>query len=226
MKKNFLILLITILCFGCTANYKLKINEDLTVEEIITGLENDEFYNRYYNSTKSHVVSFVMATKEDYLKEQNYNIKQISQENLYGATVSKTYSSVEDYYDNSNVYLQFYSSWNIDNQNDIITISLKDKLPKNGNSLDRYMIDNGTVSITLPFNVIENNADKYDKKSNTYTWNVNSSDDKDILIKFDSKKLISSQYNFIYPIIVIFIVLVILFLILVFIKKYKHRNKL
>lgn len=225
MKKYFLLLLI-LLCFGCTANYNLKINEDLSVEESITGLEDDEFYSKYYNSSKSRVVNFVMATKEDYLNEQNYNIKETSDGELYGATVSKTYSSIEDFYNNSNAYRQYYKSWKIENSDDIITISLEDKLEKNGNSLDRYMVDDGTVSITLPFKVIENNAEKYDKKSNTYTWNVNSSDDKDILIKFDSKKLISSQYDFIYPIIIIFIVLVILFLILMFIKKYKHRNKL
>lgn len=225
MKKHFLILLILTLCFGCTANYKLKINEDLTVEENITGLENDEFYNRYYNSTKSHVVDFVIATKEDYLQQQNYNIKETSEENLYGATVSKTYSSIEDYYNNSTVYLQYYNSFNIDNQNDIITISLKDKLPQNGNSPDRYMVDSGTVSITLPFEVIDNNADKYDKKNNTYTWNVDSSNDKEIFIKFDSNKLLSAKFNFIYPIVFIFIVFVALFLILFFVKKNKHRNQ-
>lgn len=225
MKKHFLILLVITLCFGCTANYKLKINKDLTVEENITGLENDEFFNKYYKSTKSHVVDFVMATKEDYLKEHKYSIKETSQNDLYGAIVSKTYSSIEDYYSNSKAYLQYYNSFNINNENDIITISLKDKLPQNGNSPDRYMVDNGTVSITLPFEVIDNNADKYDKKKNTYTWNVDSSNDKEIFIKFDSNKLLSEKFNFIYPIIFIFIAFVALFLILFFVKKNKRRNQ-
>lgn len=225
MKKIFLIILILTLCFGCTANYNLKINEDLTVEENITGLENDEFYNRYYHSTKSHVVDFVMATKEDYLKQQNYNMKETSKENLYGATVSKTYSSIEDYYNNSKAYLQYYDSWNIENKSGIITISLKDKLSKNGNSLDRYMVDDGTVSITLPFEVIDNNADKYNRKNNTYTWNVDSSNDKEIFIQFDSKKLLSEKFNFIYPIVFIVIAFVALFLILFFVKKNKYRNQ-
>ena len=71
MKKKIILILLLFLCFGCKAKYNILINPDLSVEENIIGLENEEFYERYYKSTKERVINFVVYTVNDYLEENN-----------------------------------------------------------------------------------------------------------------------------------------------------------
>ena len=59
---------------------------------------------------------------------------------------------------------------------------------KNTQDPTRYVIDEGTVNIIVPFKVLEHNADDVDLSNNKYTWYVNSSNDKTIYIKLDSNK--------------------------------------
>ena len=63
MKKNALLIMILLFLVGCEARYNITINEDLTVDESIVGLENNEFYERYYNSSKERVINFVISLK-------------------------------------------------------------------------------------------------------------------------------------------------------------------
>lgn len=219
MKKILYLIIILLTISGCTARYQLKINEDLTVEEVIVGLEDDSFYDNYYNSKKSRVVDFVMATKIDYLKSENYKIEKKYEDLLYGATVSKTYNSLDEYSKNSIAYKQLYNSLVINKDNDIIEISLSEKLPKNGQSNDRYVIDEGKIEIIVPFKVVEHNADEYDKDTNKYIWNVNSSNDKNIYIKFDSsKKDNKNNYDIIFVIGLGFIIILAGYIV---VKKYQ-----
>lgn len=199
MKKIVLFFLAIIFISGCKARYQLKINEDLTVEETIVGLEDESFYNNYYNSKKSRVVDFVMSTKIDYLKSENYKIEKKYEDIMYGATVSKIFNSLDEYSEKSIAYKQFYNSLIINKDNGIVEISLNEKLPKNSQDNNRYFVDEGEIELIIPFKVIEHNADKYDKDTKKYTWNVNSSNDKTIYIKFDSKKKIkTSNYDIIF----------------------------
>ena len=220
MKKFLLILLIVFSCFGCTAKYQLKINEDLSVEETITGLEDDDFYNKYYNSTKSRVINFVMATQQDYLDSEGFN--ETSDESKYGATVSKKYQTLDEYLNSSKAYMQYYNLFTINNNDGIVDISLSDKLGKNPQDPKRYVIDDGIIEIILPFKVLEHNADNYDSTTNKYTWLINSASDKNIHISFDSHKVIKkTDYDFIIVIVLLFLFLLSTFLI---IKIYRNRQ--
>ena len=108
MKKILLILFSVFIITGCTAHYELKINDDLSIEETIIGLESDEFYNNYFNSSKERVVDFVMATQMDYLKENKYDIKNITKDLMYGSKVTKKYANLDEFQSNSIAYKQFY----------------------------------------------------------------------------------------------------------------------
>lgn len=188
MKKILLILFSVFIITGCTAHYELKINDDLSIEETIIGLESDEFYNNYFNSSKERVVDFVMATQMDYLKENKYDIKNITKDLMYGSKVTKKYANLDEFHSNSIAYKQFYKSFNLTDKDGIIEINLSDKMGKNAQDPTRYVIDEGTVNIIVPFKVLEHNADNVDLSNNKYTWYVNSSNDKTIYIKLDSNK--------------------------------------
>lgn len=187
MKKIILLVFICVFCFGCKARYELQINEDLTVNENITGLETDTFYNQYYKSTKERVINSIMYMDNEYLNNVGYSKKIVNEDNLTGATVNKKFNSLEEYFELSKAYTQFYENFDYKINNGVVTIDLKDQLLINYDSIERYAIDSCDVVITLPFKVKKSNADYINKETNTYIWNLNGDSQKDIYIKFDTK---------------------------------------
>lgn len=224
MKKWFLVLFIVFLCFGCKARYELKINDDLSIDEKITGLEDDNFYSKYYRSTKSRVVNFVIATQQEYLDGLNFKVVEFSENKLYGAYAKKNYSNIDDYLANSIAYQQYYEKMNIKNEDGIIEISTDNKLNRNTQDFRRYVVDEGTISITVPFKVLENNADRHSK--NTYVWDVDSGSGKNIFIKFDSKKINNnSKYDvIIFGTVCLVVIIGIVLLVKIYQKKQLIRN--
>ena len=195
MKKIKILILICLFCVGCDAKYELNINDDLSVNENIVGLETDTFYNNYYKSSKERVIDFVSETKKEYLNEVGYSKEIVDIDNMTGAKFSKTFSNLEEYFEKSEAYTQFYENWDYNIKNGVVTIKLENQLLKNDNSLTRYAIDNCTISITLPFEVKKNNADVVDASTNTYTWRLNNVDAKEIYIKFDTNKEANYKKN-------------------------------
>lgn len=195
--KKIILIFICLFCIGCEARYELKINEDLSVNESITGLETEEFYSNYPKSTKERVISFMSETKDEYLNEIGYSKDIVTEGNLTGALFSKRFGSLKEYFTQSQAYKQFYDGWDYSINDGIVIIELNNQLLRNEDSIERYVIDNCDVSITLPFKVRRSNADSVNKKTNTYTWNLNDKESKDIYIKFDTKqeaKYIDKKY--------------------------------
>ena len=187
--KKLILIVICLFCIGCEARYELTINGDLSVTEKMTGLETDTFYNQYPKSTKERVIGFMTETSDEYLNEVGYIKEIVTEDNLTGAMVSKDFSSLEEYFEKSQAYTQFYDKWEHNIKNGVVTLSLKNQLLRNEDSIERYVIDNCDVSITLPFKVNKNNADLIDESTNTYIWKLNDSEGKDIYIQFLAKNL-------------------------------------
>lgn len=226
MKKILILVFLCLFCVGCEAKYELIIDKDLTVQENITGLEDDAFYNNYPKSTKERVIGFMTETKNEYLNEIGYEKNIVNIGDLTGATFSKEFSTIEEYFGKSQAYTQFYENWSYEIKEDIITISLENQLLKNNDSIERYVIDDCEVSITLPFKVKKNNADSINKKTNTYTWELNGSKGKDIYIKFDKTEFASYKENkYIDYIIIGLILLVIGIVITIVYNKNKKNNE-
>lgn len=223
MKKLFIVVLLY-LCIACTGKYELKINDDLSVQETITGLEDNDFYDGYYNSSRERVVDFVSSMFKDEISKKGYSFNTVSENTLYGGQAKKIYDTIDEYFNNSTVYEQYFESWNVKNDDGIITISLDKKKVGNGTGIDRAVVNDGTVSIILPFKVLENNAKS--KNGDTYTWNINSYKGKKIYIKFDSKHLTNSSYKNFIPIFVfsLFAILIVV-ITLIFLKRKNNSNK-
>ena len=206
--KKIILVLVCLFCIGCEAKYNLIINEDLSVNETMTGLETESFYNQYPRSTKERVIDFMSETNDEYLNEEGYLKEIVTEDSLTGAAFSKKFSSIEEYFEKSQAYTQFYDDWEHTIKNGIVTISLKDQLLRNEDSIERYVIDECNVSITLPFKVKKSNADEIDEETNTYIWNLNDSEGKDIYIKFDTTKKSSYKENNDYIVYIIGIIFV------------------
>ena len=222
MKKIFCLIIFAFVFSGCTARYELVINDDLSFYEKIIGLEGDKFYNLFHSS-KGDVANSVMSPYRSYILEQNYSINEVNEDNLYGLSLEKKYLDYVDYSNNFKDYVPYYKFFNISEDNGIFTISLNNKIIDD-NFSNRYIIDDGEIIITLPFKVIDENADKYDSKTNSYIWNFNLSDDNDIYIKFDSSSKESNKYSNIIVIVLLLLIIIFCFALFIFYRK-KSLNK-
>ena len=225
MKKYIMLFMIILLCFGCKAKYNIVINKDLSVNEKIVALEDEEFYKRYYNSSKERVIKFAAYSSLDYLNKNNYTRNIVEYDDYAGAVVETTFDSIKDYFERSKAHEQLYKNNNssIDGKN--VKIDLTEILPKNNNVVGRYSIDECEVTIELPFKVVKNNADKVDKKKNKYKWNLNTSEEKNIYIEFNTNSYAKGFEENNYYFIIIIPIIGLLVCGIIYIKK-KKRNKI
>lgn len=228
MKKIYflLIILLIIVCTGCKVKYNLEIKEDLTVNEEVTALEDDEFFSQYPKSSISRVIELVMSMGKEYLDTNNYNVEKIIEKDS-GVKITQEFNSFDEYYKTSKFYAQLFNDFGYKKEGNIIKLNLEGGINKDLNIVDRYLIDDAIINIKIPFLVISNNADKYDSKTNTYTWIIDEKTDyKKISINFDmSKKHFRYEKRFLY--ISIITVLIVLVSILIYIiKKIKVNNQI
>lgn len=226
MKKIFIIVMLLVFCFGCTAKYKIEIKKDLSVDESITGLETDEFYAKFKGRSKNKTIDAANWNNRDFINKNSYKKEFVTEGDLYGEKIYKTYSSIDEYLDSSTVYKQLYDTFNHVNEDGIVTIELKDRLPINYDSLDRFLIDDAIITLVVPFKVIEHNADEVDKLSNEYTWHINKEDGKEIAIKFNSNKPLKDQNDYIIYIFIVLSIIIIIMFLYNFNNKRKKSNKI
>jgi hypothetical protein len=169
MKKiKYLLLIIIVLLFsGCSGNYDLTLNKDLTVDEKLDlyVLNKSDVYERTYQMLEEAGIS-----------EDDYNIVII--DDKMRITYNQKYDSFEDYYLNSNLYRVLFEGieYSKDNKGMSISASSVLKLDDEGNHniINSYEFEDLKINIKSPFKVNKSNADEI--KDNTYTWNLNSND--------------------------------------------------
>ena len=213
MKKiKFIILILIVFLFaGCSGDYNLKFNRDLSIDEDIDILI-DNKDNAYENT-------FVLFENAD-IDADKYNIM------LKGDKVriiyKEKYKSFEDYYLNSKLYRLLFKELELNRTNSGMFINTESNFKlddsNNQNIINSYDIDTLKINITMPFNVIENNADEV--KDDTYTW---------VLNKNNTYKNIRARYDYEndrVPSIVLMVVIgVISFGIIIYLAVYFLRNK-
>ena len=132
------------------------------------------------------------------------------------------YKSFEDYYLNSKLYRLLFKELELNRTNSGMFINTESNFKlddsNNQNIINSYDIDTLKINITMPFNVIENNADEV--KDDTYTW---------VLNKNNTYKNIRARYDYEndrVPSIVLMVVIgVISFGIIIYLAVYFLRNK-
>ena len=148
--KIFIFLCLILLLSGCSVEYDLTLNDDLTVSEKV---------NYLYDMFKRNGEDITLTSRED-----EYN----------------TYATAITSHDDINDYASKFSSDVFDNINvtkdgNIITFSAEQKELLSSDTNYSLLYDDITVNITIPFEVTSNNADKVN--GNTYTWNIKKDSD-------------------------------------------------
>ena len=215
--KIFIIGILLILVTGCSGNYNLKINDDMSVNEELY-LTVDSNNNAYTKTLK--------IFKENNIPEKDYDVA-LSDNNVR-ITYNKKYNSIEEYLLNSKVYHELIDEIQFNKSNNYIDLYVNQKLKL---SNDNGIKTNGTnltdldvlqINIENPFDVNFSNAEIVN--DNVYTWTIK---------KGDTEKKIQMQFKpslnvFPYKQVAVLSAVIICSLIIVFTiyGRYKKRQKI
>ena len=175
--KYIVISVLLLIVTGCSGNYNVKINEDMSVnEELYLTIENKE--GLYQKTLK--------IFNDNNVKEKDYEVV-LSDDNLK-ITYNASYNSIEEYILYSKVYHQLIDNIELNKSNNYVDLYVNEKLKLSNSNMKQ----NGTnltdldvlqVNIENPFEVNFSNAELV--TDNVYTWTIKNGDiEKKIQMQF------------------------------------------
>lgn len=214
--KIFIIGILLILVTGCSGNYNLKINDDMSIDE--------ELYLTIDNTNNAYTKTLKIF-KENNIPEKDYEV--VLSDNNVRITYNKKYDSMEEYILDSKVYHELIDEIQFNKSNDYIDLYVNQKLKLSNDSIK----SNGTnlvdldvlqINIENPFDVNFSNAEIVN--DNVYTWTIK---------KGDIEKKFQMQFKpslnvFPYKQVAVLSTVIICSLIIIFIiyRRYKKRQKI
>ena len=214
--KIFIIGILLILVTGCSGNYNLKINDDMSIDE--------ELYLTIDNTNNAYTKTLKIFT-DDNIPEKDYEV--VSSDNNVRITYNKKYDSMEEYILDSKIYHELIDEIQFNKSNDYIDLYVNQKLKLSNDNIK----SNGTnlvdldvlqINIENPFSVNYTNAEIVN--DNVYTWTIK---------KGDIEKKIQMQFKpslnvFPYKQVAVLSTVIICSLIIIFTiyRRYKKRQKI
>lgn len=176
MKKLFILIIAVFLFTGCASgNYKLEINKDLSVIEDANITGTNEFFSIFY---KNHPITIVKEfydsdTIKSKLNDNNYFHELIRDEGNPKVHVNKKFNSIKEYVDGTIFKGNGFEDIEYEINDNLVTVRAKGLIsPLNETVEGGYVISSMNISIKSYYDVVDSNADSFNKTSNTYTWNI------------------------------------------------------
>ena len=214
--KIFIISILLILVTGCSGNYNLKINDDMSI--------NEELYLTIDNTNNTYTKTLKIF-KENNIPEKDYEV--VLSDNNVRITYNKKYDSMEEYILDSKICHELIDEIQFNKSNDYIDLYVNQKLKLSNDNIK----SNGTnlvdldvlqINIENPFSVNYTNAEIVN--DNVYTWTIK---------KGDIEKKIQMQFKpslnvFPYKQVAVLSTVIICSLIIIFTiyRRYKKRQKI
>ena len=169
--KIFIFLCLVLLLSGCSVEYDLTLNDDLTVSEKVVATEKTKRMEALTKQKGKQAVNYLY----DMFKRNGEDITLTSREDDYNtyATVITSHEDINDYA--SKFSSDVFDNVNVTKDGNIITFSAEQKELLSSDTNYSLLYDDITVNITIQFEVTSNNADKVN--GNTYTWNIKKDSD-------------------------------------------------
>lgn len=214
--KIFIIGILLILVTGCSGNYNLKINDDMSIDE--------ELYLTIDNTNNTYTKTLKIF-KENNIPEKDYEV--VLSDNNVRIKYNKKYDSMEEYILDSKIYHELIDEIQFNKSNDYIDLYVNQKLKLSNDNIK----SNGTnlvdldvlqINVENPFSVNYTNAEIVN--DNVYTWTIK---------KGDIEKKIQMQFKpslnvFPYKQVAVLSTVIICSLIIIFTiyRRYKKRQKI
>jgi len=186
---------------GCTAEYNVTINKDLTVSESIQVIGDDRFKLTNEYTVDSMYNALTNTYNEIYDIVKNNIINKTSIDNNLSVNGENTYASVKEFINSDYIKILYGDGLSMKTSGNVITLSTDNTVDNLWLFIEEMdedsLISELNVNIKLPYLVTDNNADKVDDKNNIYTWEYDfNSYDKQILLEFDKSQSFKKGIGF------------------------------
>lgn len=242
MLKNKIIIIfalcISCLFFtGCTAEYRLHINYDGTLNDSIVIQETKDNFERLGYDMNKYVEEQFEIIK-DFNFYRDYSKKYLLRDDFMRVSGAHNLWSIDNFNYSSLLSESGFETITLTNEDGIMILEAK------GNQLESLFIDMDAdavpdfiyekidLIITSDYNVIESNADEVNKFKNEYIWHFDKDClDKEIYLKMDSKQTITGRLvanirnNFTGIMILIGVTIVLVIGGIIFYRQYKKINE-
>ncbi len=184
--KSFILIGLIILVSGCTADYNITIDsKERVTEKLIIHFNNNEI-------TDSNISEHIDNRINSY-DTNNYSIEKNIGKQKSNVALIRTYNSLEDYRNNSELYKEAFEDIAILSSydyNGMQTIGEYRKERLFGNGIDLEPLFNDiSINVKLYNNLVENNANNCNINTNVCTWKLNNEIDKFYLqFKYNNSK--------------------------------------
>ena len=182
--KRLLVLLLVILLSGCSVEYNLTINEDLSVNEKVIAKEVTNRMNTNTGLQTKNSINYLykMFDREGF----KTNITSSTDSSYTTSTVTGSHESIEKYAENFTS--DVVKSVDYTTNGDIVTLSFKQSEILSSTSSKSLIYDDIIINIIVPFKVVDNNAKSVSR--NKYTWEIDKDQDLQTMkISFDTSDL-------------------------------------
>lgn len=225
--KKIILFFIVLLLSGCSLDYELEVNKDLSLIETINIIEPKTKISAYLYDVEGYVdenVEYFSSQQEN----DRYNIYNGSNETRAIGIAIANYKDFDDYCEINTLKDNFFSDCEIDEQGSVVTINLASVLSNDyfrSSYLEEALFSNAYFNIKIPYKVTYSNADSVDLEKSIYTWKYTTDNNlKDISITFDTAYEAQKPVNYSMYIIGGIILVVIISGIYIY-YKYKQNSK-
>lgn len=216
MKNKFKLLILVVsivLLTGCSGNYNLKINKDLSVEENLY-LTIDNTSDAYKNTLK--------IFDDNKINKDNYNVS-VSGNNVV-IEYNEKFKTIDQYLLNSKIYHQLFDNISYNKSEKYIDLYTNQNLKLKGSSYigNTSDLDVLQINVEVPFKMVSDNSDI--SNDNIYTWTIDkNTESKKIAMHFTAD---SEGFPYGQVIVISLIVIALTVFAIMIIKMYKEKQQI
>lgn len=185
--KKITFVLLVLLATGCQANYKITFNDDLSINEEITTDESTQYFDENYKYySREEAIASIWKNNIEKYKDAGYTYDL--NDGSTGAIIKSTYNDFDEYLEKTTIYKQYFEDISYQKSGNIVKIeSTGDFYRYSAQDCEKFPVSDLKITITVPYKVIKNNADKTEK--NNYIWTIDkNTKDKKIELIFDKSQ--------------------------------------
>lgn len=211
--KILILVLSVVLLTGCSGNYNLKINKDLSVEENLY-LTIDNTSDAYKNTLK--------IFDDNKIDKNNYDVS-VSGNNVV-IEYNEKFKTIDQYLLNSKIYHQLFDNISYNKTEKYIDLYTSQNLKLKGNSYigNTSDIDVLQINVQMPFKMISDNSDI--SNDDIYTWTIDkNTENKKIAMHFTADP---QSFPYAQVIVISLVVIALTVFAIMIIRMYKEKQQI
>jgi hypothetical protein len=180
---------------GCTVEYNIEIDKNMKIDEETKVIDDTYNTSQPLYISKEEMLKNLIDPFTSQLDDSQYEYVTFNDETGAGVILTATYDGITDYKSKEEISSYKFKDYDITADGNLVTLKTTIPYPYVEQDPNRVQIKKLVVNVTLPFKVVENNADKVN--GNKYTWVIEGYQyKKPVILTFDKTKQANHFYLF------------------------------